>query len=429
MSVYTPEYGPSYGGTFLRGTAGQSLVVSLEFYSYSTGMPADATSVQLDITYGGLAGSVADVPGGGSFYFTGATSSAPGQIWTTGTGLYSFAWQIPASAPSGAYVANWTCTFGGRTWEGTENFWVAGGNPVAVPAGDIGFWTGSIAYQPPATNLAQLTPVSIPLGAVDGNGIAWLINKLEGWDGPDVQGGGVIPRSGDHGAISAPQYYAARNMTLTLTAMAPTQALRDLARALLQQAVPVSDLAVFTYDEPIPKQAQVRRSGKVTETYSDRCAVQFAVGLVAPDPRKYGAQVMDTGLVNASPTTGIGIVFPAVFPVTFPAQPPGGSVLITNVGTFETRPVITVSGPVTAPSLLNATTGQTVSWSQLTLGPGDALVADFNARQATLNGIYRPADLGSSWWVLPPGVPCTVELGGNLGSGAAIQASWSPAWI
>jgi hypothetical protein len=409
--------------------AGLPWVLNAEFYSYSTGMLANAAAAQIDITYQGLAGSVSDVPGGGPFYFTGATSSTPGQIWTTGTGLYSFAWAIPLSAPSGAYVANWTFTFGGKTWEGTENFWVSGGNPVPVPPGDTGYWTGSISYVPPATNLAQLTSVSIPLGAVDGNGIAWLINKLEGWDGPDVQGGGVIPKSGDHGAVSAPQYYAARQLTLTLTAMAATQAQRDVARGLLQEAIPVSDLATLTYNEPVPKQVQVRRSGKVTETYTDLCAVQFTVGLVAPDPRKYGTTLMDTGAINASPTTGIGIVFPVTFPITFPAQPPGGSVLITNAGTFETRPVITITGPVTGPSLVNATTGQTVSWSQLSLGATDVLVADFNARQAQLNGVYRPADLGSSWWVLPPGVACTVELGGGLGTGASIAAQWAPAWI
>lgn len=409
--------------------AGQPWVLDLEFLSYSTGLPADPASVQIDITQGGLAGTVADVPGGGPFTYLGASVSTPGQIWRTGTGLYSFAWAIPLSAPAGAYVANWTCTFGGRTWEGTENFWVSGGNPVAVPAGDLGYWTGSIDYVPPASNLAQLTPVSIPLGAVDGNGIAWLANKLDGWEGPDVQGGGVIPRSGDHGALPAPQYYAARNLTLTLTASAPTEALRDLARALLNQAVPVSDLAVLTWNEPVPKQVSVRRSGQITATYPTLADVQFTIGLVAPDPRKYGAQLKDTGSVNASPYTGIGITFPVTFPITFPAQPPSGSVQITNTGTFETRPVITISGPVTAPSLTNATTGQTVSWSALSLGPTDVLVADFSARQALLNGVYRTADLGSSWWVLPPGVACAVELGGNPGSGASIQAVWQPAWI
>ena len=60
--------------------------------------------------------------------------------------------------------------------------------------------------------------------------------------------------------MGRPQYYAARAITLTVTASAPTQALRDLARALLQHAVPISDLAVFTYNEPVPKQAAVRRS-------------------------------------------------------------------------------------------------------------------------------------------------------------------------
>src|SRR6266487_4502712 len=85
--------------------------------------------------------------------------------------------------------------------------------------------------------------------------------RSDGWDSPDVQGAGVIPKSGDHGGWATPQFYAPRALTWTITASAPSQALRDQARALLQQAVPVSDLATIIYDEPVPKQIQARRSG------------------------------------------------------------------------------------------------------------------------------------------------------------------------
>lgn len=409
--------------------AGQPWELNLEFISASTGLPADPDMIVLDITYGEEVGFVSDVPGGGPFTYAGASSPSPGVIWRTGVGLYSFLWQVPANAATGAYVANWTCTLSGTPFLGVENFPVAGGFVVPVPAGDLGYWTGSISYAPPASNLAQLTPVSIPLGAVDGNGIAWLFQKIDGWDGPDVQGGGVIPKSGDHGAWASPQYYAARNLTLTITASAPTQAQRDLARALLQQAIPVSDLALFTYNEPVPKTAMVRRSGKITEAYPTLADVTFTCGLVAPDPRKYSAQVNTAGPVNASPSTGIGITFPVTFPLAFPAQPPSGSVAVTNAGSFESRPRITVTGPVTSPSVANITTGQTVSWTGLVLGPGDVLTVDFSIAQGLLNGAYRPADLSSSWWTLPPGVPCTILLGGLTGAGSSIAVTWQNAYV
>jgi hypothetical protein len=404
--------------------AGRTWTLNLSFFDES-GTLADPASVTLDITYGSEVGFVADYAG--PFTYQGASENTLGQVWRISEGQYAFSWPVPSSAQTGVYVANWTCVYGGDSFLGVEDFPVSGGFALPVPAGDVGYWTGAIDYTPAAGNVAQLQPVSIPLGQVDGNGICWLIQKVEGWDGPDVQGGGVIPKSGDHGAWPAPQYYAARQLTLTVTASAPTQALRDLARALLQQAVPISDLALLTYNEPSPKQALVRRSGKITETYPTLCDVTFTIGMVAPDPRKYGTQPK-TLQVNAFDSSLIGMIVPFTVPFTLPAQPPGGIFQLANAGTFETRPVITITGPISGPALLNVTTGQQVSWSGLVMEAGDTLVADFGAGQAFLNGVFAPADLNSSWWTLPPGVS-TVQLAGSAGAGAGMSAAWRDAWI
>lgn len=294
---------------------------------------------------------------------------------------------------------------------------------------DAGFWTGTIAYTPPAGNRAQLAPVTIPLGGTDGNGTSWLITKLEGWDSPDVQGGGIIARSGDHGGWAGPQEYAARAMTLTVQATALTQALRDVARAQLQQAVPVSDLARFTYNEPVPKSVLVRRSGKVAETYPTLVDAVFSIVLEAPDPRKYSAQVHMPGPVNAASSSLIGFTVPFTVPVTLPAQAPAGTMALANAGTFESRPVITITGPIVAPTVTNVTTGQTVSWSLLSLGASDVLVADFSMAQSYLNGVYVPADVFSAWWVLPASATSTIALGGKPQPGATISASYSDSWI
>jgi hypothetical protein len=284
---------------------------------------------------------------------------------------------------------------------------------------DVGFWQGSLEYNDAG--------VTIEFGATDANGVTWLWQKLDGWDGPDVQGGGVIPKSGDHGAWAAPQFLAARNLTLTATASAPTQALRDTARALMQQAIPVSDLAVLTVGEPVPKQAMVRRSGKITETCPTLCDVTFTCGLVAPDPRKYATQPTVI-TIGAQPTLGAGLAVPIVMPLSFPAQAAGGSLVATNNGTFETRPLITITGPITSPGLTNVTTGQTVSWTGLALGAADVLTVDFGIRQGLLNGVFRPADLFSAWWTLPPG-SSTIQMSGASSTGATVSVSYSDAWI
>jgi hypothetical protein len=415
--------------------AGHPWVLYLDFYDEVSGVLTDPTGVQLDITYGGIVGAVPDVAG--PVTYQGAGSSVPGQVWRISAGQYAFTWDIPPLTQSGVYTANWTCTYGPDEFLGVENFNVSGipgGYTPPVPAGDTGFWTGGLIY--------GAAGLDIEFGQVDDNGIAWLWQKLDGWDGPDVQGSGVIARSGDHGAWASPQYYAARTMTLTVTASAPTQALRDTARALLQQAVPVSDLAMLRYDEPTPKFSWIRRSGRVTEAYPTLADVTFTVGLVAPDPRKYAVSQRSLTIGLVPPPAGGGMVVPFTIPVTLDAASPPGAAVATNAGNFETPPVVVITGPVQQPSITNLTTGLTVSWSSLSLGTGDTLVVDCLNRQAFVNpttvsayagipsagGTYWPADVSSAWWQINPG-DNELQYGGIAGSGSTAAFTWQDAWI
>lgn len=408
-----------------QGIAGQPVTLLFDFFDEDSGLPADPSSITLDITYGSGVGFVPDTAG--PFTYQGSSISIPGEVYRIGLGQYAFSWSIPYNASTGVYVANWTWQYNGDSDIADENFPVLGGAFPNPAVADVGFWTGGIDYTPDPSNLAVYTGSSVPFGAVDGNGIAWMVNKVEGWDGCDIQGAGVIPKTGDHGGWPTPQFYAPRNLTITLTAIAPTQALRDLARSILQKAVPVSDLALFTLNEPVPKQALIRRSGKLAEQYYDLQSVTFTIGAVAPDPRKYAAAGKILGPVAVQSPSAIGFTSPFTTPLTQPAQLTGGAVAAFNAGDFETRPVITINGPITAPSLTNVNTGQVVSWSALVLGAGDQLVVDFGLRQAFLDGAFRSADPLSSWWVLPDGTT-TIQLGGSADAGASYQVVYADAF-
>jgi hypothetical protein len=269
----------------------------------------------------------------------------------------------------------------------------------------------------------------------DANGVGWIWEKIDGWDSPDVAGG-VIQRGGDHGAWPAAQFYAGRSMTVTVRASAPTQALRDVARAALQRVIPVNELCLMQYNEPIPKQCWVRRTGRIVESYDNLTEVEFSCVLIAPDPRKY-ATVLKTwptvtwvsaNYINIG-TVGSPNSIPMVLANNIP--PPTGANF--NQGNFETRPVVTINGPLHAPGLQLQSTGQSVTWTNLNLASGDLLVVDFDARMAWLNPLtvaldvplqasgpiagYIAADVWSSWFVLDPGVDSI-----NLLSGAAVVA-------
>lgn len=290
---------------------------------------------------------------------------------------------------------------------------------MAAPA-ETGYWTGGILYSPSWGSL-----IDLELGAQDANGTNWVIISVQGMDGPPTSGG-VVQRAGDHGAYAPPAYYSGRPITLTVQATATSQALRDVARAQMAVAVPVSDLATFRLDEPIPKQLLVRRSGALTETYPTLVDVVFTVGLIAPDMRKYSTLLQSVTVAQGSPAAGLAP--PLTPPLLLPAGAPPMSASITNNGSFETRPTVTISGPITAPAVVNQTTGQQVSFSSLVLASTDSLIVDFLNQRATLNGAFRTADLSSSWWVLQPG-SATVQATGTAGAGAQMTVTWRDAWI
>jgi hypothetical protein len=291
-----------------------------------------------------------------------------------------------------------------------------------------GFWTGSFTYSP----VYAPGGITLRIGQPDSNGISWYWQQIDGWDSPDVAGQ-VIQRSADHGGWPASQFLAPRIMTVTIQALAPTQALRDAARATLQQILPVginpNDLALMTYNEPVPKQVLVRRSGKITESKDTLTGVIFSCNLVAPDPRKYAAQASTETAYGSASGGGGGLVVPFTIPFTLDPGTPPGVMTVLNAGNFETRPTLTFKGPLTAPSVTNATYGQTISFSQIALGASDLLTVDLLNKVAYLNGSLRNADLSSAWWVLWPGEN-TLELGSSAsGSGAYLQCSWSDAYL
>lgn len=399
----------------VNAVAGTTTTLKLTFYDQSSGVLTDPASVQLDITYGSIAGLIADAVG--PFTYQGSSVPSSIQVYRTGVGQYSFDWQIPALGPNGVYVANWTCAYGpsGGTSPGVEDI-VVTGSGIAPPAnGDTGYWTGSLTYD----------GLTVQLGAVDGNGICWALLKVTGWDGPDTSGQ-VVQRGSDHGGYASPQYYGPRVGVITVRATATTQALRDTARAIMQQVVPVSDLGVFVYDEPVPKQALIRRSGKVAESYPTLMDVDFAIPYIAPDPRKYSTAMQSATAITA--VQQLGLAPPWTPPITPPAQPAAGYITVTNGGNFETRPLVTVVGPIAGPAVYNVTTGETISYSGLTLGVGDSLVLDLDQSTGAVNGAYTPADLSSAWFVCPPG-PSVLQLQGTPGAGSIISAAWSDAYI
>src|SRR5579859_5257522 len=124
----------------LPAQPGQPFYLSFVFTTFSGGTPVDPASLVLDITYGESAGVVPDTAG--PFTYSGASAEAPDTIWRTGTGAYTFRWDVPVKGIiPGVYVASWTTIYGpdADTFVALENFPVLGGPPFTpLPSGDTG---------------------------------------------------------------------------------------------------------------------------------------------------------------------------------------------------------------------------------------------------------------------------------------------------
>jgi hypothetical protein len=288
-----------------------------------------------------------------------------------------------------------------------------------------------VAYTPGSTlGGLRVDLGTIPLGGVDSAGVAWALTKLEGWDSPDIW----ITHSrrmADHGAWASPAYMQPRVLAPQGTIVAPSRAVLDGALDQFQAAVSLGDTLFVVY-ETTPKQCIVRRSGKLlVERQTDRVATYSAL-LTAADPRRYSTtlQSQSAGLPQV---TG-GTALPWTLPLTIASGSQSGTLTLTNAGTTATRPVLTITGPVTPPTAIVVQLSDG-SVRQLTysdaLNSGDQLVIDCNAHTVMLNGTAsRRRYLSGQWPEIPPGGSATIQWTSNgYSSAALLTGTCRSAWM
>ncbi|MFE7509757.1 hypothetical protein ACFU8I_00725 [Streptomyces sp. NPDC057540] len=276
---------------------------------------------------------------------------------------------------------------------------------------------------------ADIGPV--PLGSVDSAGVAWRLQELQGWDSAEVRAD-TQQREADHGAWPSPVYLGERPITAAGVIEAADRASLDDAMERLRSAVALTDTLLVVY-ESTPKQAVVRRSGKLVMTYvTDRIA-SYSLMVTAPDPRRY-ATVLQSDETMLPITTG-GLAPPITPPVVIVSTSVSGVIDAANEGTIETRPVLVIDGPVDSPRILAQMPDGTVrflTYSQ-SLGDGEQLVIDTDAHSVILNGdVSRRRFLSTptGWPVIPAGSGVSFQFtAASYSSGAKLTARWRSAWI
>ena len=266
-------------------------------------------------------------------------------------------------------------------------------------------------------------------GLTFGSGQAIKVAKVEGLgDLAEIRDGDEA-RPRDHGQIIGLDLFGGRDVTFDLEAESSSGTVETTLLTLAQVTTPglTTERPLWFQLPGLPLLAVMARPRKRTTPWD----VGYQIGNVASvsvqfhctDPRIYTAGASVTvGL--PSPTAGM--TFPAAFPLTFGATAASG-VTVTNSGNVESRPVLVISGPVTNPSIQNASIpgSPTITLSNpnqtgYTVLAGDQLTVDLDthailyytggvtAGSPASRGSWLVA--GSTWWDLLPNTDNLIQF-------------------
>ncbi|QMP84116.1 minor tail protein [Streptomyces phage Alderaan] len=216
---------------------------------------------------------------------------------------------------------------------------------------------------------------------------------LSGWEElPSLDSSSAL-RPDAHGAYPGALLAQTRTIGLDLTVRAPRDQIGGTVAALNAGTVPRADeipLVVWLDERgPLLVNARaIRRNVPVANGYTVGTILGAAIQWEASDPRRYSVdeQHVETGLPAPEPglewAGGTGLQW--TDGLDWGIGGATGNVGVVNGGDAETSPVVTFTGPVTAPRLTQED-GRTIEYD-ITLAAGDQLVVDTRAGTVTLNG-------------------------------------------
>lgn len=258
----------------------------------------------------------------------------------------------------------------------------------------------------------------------------YLIKRLSGFEFPDVRVG-VIDRGNYHGARFANAYYGRRIMSIEGEIIASDSEDFETKRRAIQEALDLSSglkQLNITTKSGILLKADVVVNSKVEQEYESgkviRC--EFRIELVAPFPflESLEENQRDILILNS----GGGEI-----PMEIPFSLALGATIsepIENAGNGNAFPTVRIHGTIENPSLINQTTGKTLSIAYDMTNDTDYIDLDFYNRTAILNGATNVMQyVSGDWWELVPGENSVKLTGATAGSAAKAEFSWNDAYL
>lgn len=267
---------------------------------------------------------------------------------------------------------------------------------------------------------------SLVLTGRDGFGCDWVtLSPMPGWDGSPASSSQSTQRSRQAGAWGTPGYLGAQPISLSGFVTAPSaDGLQD-ALDRLKAAVTLDDTILTVVRGSKVRSRIVRRQDVVDPQEVNDVTAAWSVGVVALDPRVF-APAVSTASVHLPSVSG-GFTFPMSFPMTISATISTGQALLNNPGNTNGPVLVRVNGPMVAPVVIHKQTGLVWSSSQ-SLGSGEFLLVDMEARSALLNGQASRINLVTSrgWMPFSPGAN-EYDVSATSGTGSFVFTA-VPAW-
>lgn len=262
-----------------------------------------------------------------------------------------------------------------------------------------------------------------------------VLTDATGFDAPEVREAAEDLVQLD-GGIHGDFFYGRRPVTLEGMILNPASAndrnvrmtkLTKACRALRQDAT-----ISWTLDGGYKQFVKARLQNG--PRYAGQWQKTFQVGMVAEDPRIYSDSLYTRTVSAGGVAEATNRGYDKRFDYGYGAGQITGQLMIANNGNAMSWPVITIYGPGINPSVTNATTGETLTFTY-NLGASEFLVIDTNPliRSVLLNNQasrYSAVDfLNSEWWGLQPGLNDVRINFASYSTGAALNVTYRDAWL
>jgi len=245
----------------------------------------------------------------------------------------------------------------------------------------------------------------------------WKFSEIVAWYAVTASKSDVVEREGANGAFGVgPEYRESAVISVHGEYFGSSASDALLAVETLKRAFARNQPLTVTFDDDFrPTSRVVSVRGIPIPDLHGESYFTFVIDMVAPDYRRYGAEVVTT---TGLPTSGEGLDYPIGYPIDYGLPGDSGRLTVANVGTEPSYPRLEVSGGLAGGfELTDVRSGRVLSFTR-GVPVGSTVVIDPRTKRVFMddpsNNVTRWLTR-REWWAQPAGVTSEIQFN-SIGS-------------